>query len=436
MSEPSPVPVEGARTHPLTALVQGAVWAGVAVVGLVNTFSRGDSVGPLGDLLSLVAAIVGGLLIGLIVGFFRWYFTRFFIDGTELRIDSGVLFRTSRRIPYERLQSVDINEPFIARLIGLSEFRMEMAGGSQSFSTLRFLPLDEARQLRRVLLARAHGTAAEEAISLAEEQHDVIAVLKPDRIIIGTMLSLDFQIAVLVIVVLGIAGLAIPDAWALLGGIIPSAAWLIQIIVRRIIAQWNFTLSRGSRGLRIERGLLSRSSQTIPYERVQGVAVVEPLIWRRFGWQRLAVDIAGYGSFSDEEDGVSDTTLLPISDRPLARAVCEELIPDSDPDSVEQLQVSSRSWPFAPIGWRFRWVGASDRTFVSRSGWIARNTDLMPHRKTQSVALRQGPLQRRLGVATVEVHSPPGPVDARGRHLDADLARSVAERQTARAHRS
>jgi len=433
VSEPSTSSVEGARTHPLTALVQGTVWAGVGVIGLVNAFTRGDSFGPFSDLLAIVAAVAGGLLIGLIAGFFRWYFTRFFIDGSELRIESGVLFRTSRRIPYERLQSVDIDQPFVARLIGLCELHMEMAGGSESRSTLRFLPLSQADELRRLLLARAHGTAADEAALVADERREPIVVLAPGRIIIGTVLSLDFQIAVVVIVTLGVAGLAIPDAWAVLGGIIPSAAWLAQIIVRRVIAQWNFTLSRGSRGLRIERGLLSRSSQTIPYERVQGVAVVEPLIWRRFGWRRLLVDVAGYGASSDEENGVSDTTLLPISDGPLARAICEELIPGSDPDAVEPVRVSSRSWPLAPIGWRFRWVGASDLSFIARTGWISRTTAVMPHRKTQSVALRQGPLQRWLGVATVEVHTPPGPVDARGRHLNAGVARTVAERQIVRA---
>ena len=81
-------------------------------------------------------AIVGGLVFGLGFGYLTWYFTRYVIDGTELRITSGVLTKSSRRIPYERIQSVDIAEPLVARLFGLAELRIEMAGGSDSRTTL------------------------------------------------------------------------------------------------------------------------------------------------------------------------------------------------------------------------------------------------------------------------------------------------------------
>lgn len=430
---PEGAQTEGRRTHPLTALVQGGLWAAGGAIGLFNAFFNGEGFGVVRGLLSLVAAVGGGLVIGLVAGYLRWRFTRYFIDGTEARIESGVLFRTSRRIPYERLQSVDIDEPFLARLVGLAELHMEMAGGSESRTTLRFLRLDEARQLRRVLLSRAHGTEVHEGQPIAEEQRTVIAVVSPDRIIVGTLLSLDFLISAGAVVVLLVAGFVIPDAWALLGGIIPAGFWVVQIVGTRVIAQWNFTLSRGARGLRIERGLLSRSSQTIPFERVQGIAVVEPFLWRKIGWQRLSVDVAGYGASSEEESGVSDTTLLPIADPQLARAVAEELIPRSDPDGVDRVPASPRSWPFAPIGWRFRWVGATERTFLAQEGWIQRTTDLVPHHKTQSVALRQGPFQRWRKVATVEVHTPPGPVDAVGKHLEASTARAVALAQLDRA---
>ena len=50
----------------------------------------------------------------------------------------------------------------------------------------------------------------------------------------------------------------------------------------------------------------------------------------------------------------------------------------------------------------------------TRAAWIERTTSIVPHHKTQSVELRQGPLARWRGLATVEVHTPKGPVDANG----------------------
>src|SRR5699024_11941868 len=61
-----------------------------------------------------------------------------------------------------------------------------------------------------------------------------------------------------------------------------ALAWL-QFLSRRVIGQWEFMLTDTPSGLRIQRGLLTRSSQTLPFDRIQGVASVEPLIWRQLG---------------------------------------------------------------------------------------------------------------------------------------------------------
>jgi putative membrane protein len=420
----------GLRTHPLTAVVQGALWAVAASVGLLGSLFTGDAFGDLSPLLSLVAALVGGLLLGMGAGYVGWLFTRYVIDGTELRISSGVITKSSRRIPYERIQSVDIAEPFVARLLGLAELRIEMAGGKDSRTSLRFLSLEDTRELRRVLLSRAHGDSPVEEVA---EHRSVITIVGPDRVIIGTLLSLDFVLATAVTVGLVVAAIWFEQVVVLLGGVVAVGTWVVQIVGKRILQQWDFTLSRGERGLRIERGLFSRTSQTIPYARVQGIAVKEPFVWRRFGWQRLEVDVAGYAAHSSEEGPASSSTLLPIADRALAEAIVRELIPGVMLDDLPRTCAPSRSWPFAPVGWRYRWIAADDIAFVAREGWIERSTSIVPHRKTQSVEVRQGPLQRRRGVATIEVHTPQGPVDADGRHLDERDARAALVAQLARA---
>jgi putative membrane protein len=406
-----------------------------AVLGQLFTGGNGEDGLPLW--LDVLMRVGGGLVLGVGFGFLTWWFTRYLIDGTELRITSGILQKSSRRIPYERIQGVDIAEPFLARIIGLAELRIEMAGGKDSRTTLRFLPLDDARRLRRLLLGRAHGRAADEMDGdAAEPELELIAHVSPGRVVLGTVLSLDFLAAGLGAVGVLVVALWFDQVLAFLGGIIPLMTWLGQIVTKRVLAQWDFTLTRSDNGLRIERGLLSRTSQSIPFERVQGVAVEEPYVWRRLGWQRLEVDVAGYASEGSSDSSGSNSTLLPIADPALAAAVLDELVPGAQPAPEERVQVPRRSWPFAPIGWRYRWVASDDVAFVARSGWLERTTDVVPHARTQSVELRQGPWQRRLDVATVEIHTPKGPVDADGPHLDAADARQVAFAQLTRARRA
>lgn len=419
---------EAHRTHPLTALLQGLIWgAGVVVAVAWQVLDIED---PNWWLALLIPA---GFVVGVVAGYAGWYFTRYVIDDEEIRVEKGVLFKTSRRIPFERLQSVDINEPLVARLVGLAELTIEMAGGSESRTRLRFLTLAESRRLRRLLLDRAHGTSTEEPEAGAPDQRAVLHVVPPDQIIIGTLLSLDFVGTVLAAVASIVAGLLTEGGWAFLLVLFPAIWGIGQMISSRIVGQWNFTVSRNERGLRIERGLLSRSSQTIPYDRVQGIAVVEPLVWRQYRWARLEVDVAGYGVPTSENAGVSSTTLLPIAPQHLGRAIVDELIPDPDHGTGEQVASPRRSWPFAPIGWRYRWLRSTEHTVTTATGWITRKRSIVPHHKIQSVEFSQGPLQRRLGLASVAVHTPDGPVDAGVAHLDAATAREVAFEQVERA---
>ncbi|MET1133675.1 MAG: PH domain-containing protein, partial [Aeromicrobium sp.] len=420
---------EAHRTHPLTALLQGLIWgAGVAVAVSWQVLDLSD---PQWWALTSLPA---GFLLGVVAGWVSWLFTRYVIDDQEVRVEKGVLFKSSRRIPFERLQSVDINEPLIARLVGLSELTIEMAGGSESRTRLRFLTLTESRRLRRLLLERAHGTPTEvDGESPVDEHRQVLHVVPPDRIIIGTLLSLDFVATVAAALSSIVFAFVTETGWALLGILIPALWGIGQMITNRIIAQWDFTLSRGPRGLRIERGLLSRSSQTIPYDRVQGIAIVQPIVWRRYRWSRLDVDVAGYGAVSDDSGGVSSTTLLPIADLDLARWIVNELIPDPERGTGVRVRPSSRSRIFAPIGWRYRWLASTAHTVTTATGWITRSRSIVPHHKVQSVEFSQGPLQRRLGVASVHVHTPDGPVSAKAAHLDAEVARSVTFDEVERA---
>ena len=78
------------------------------------------------------------VMIAAVAGFVSWWFTRFIIDDEELRIETGAMFKKSKKIPFERLQSVDIIQPLAARIFGLAELRLE-AGAGDSTTKLRYL---------------------------------------------------------------------------------------------------------------------------------------------------------------------------------------------------------------------------------------------------------------------------------------------------------
>ena len=78
-----------------------------------------------------------------------------------------------------------------------------------------------------------------------------------------------------------------------LGGLIESAEMTgsHSLVSRRVVAMFHFTLAESSRGLRVTRGLTNLSSQSVPVDRIQGVRLCQPVLWRPFGWWRVDVDI-------------------------------------------------------------------------------------------------------------------------------------------------
>ncbi|WP_229053698.1 PH domain-containing protein [Aeromicrobium sp. Leaf350] len=425
----------GRRTHPLTSVVLGLGWSAAAIVGLVSSLVQGGGFESWG-LIALPVAAVGGVVVGSIIGWISWRFTLFVINDAEVKVDSGMLWKKSRRVPFERLQSVDIHEPFVARLFGLAELRLDSAGGSESRTAVRYLRLTEAQELRALLVRRAHaratGTPEESSGDVAPPPDalapplEVVAEVPPSRVVIGTLLSLDLLAAVTAAVLAVAASIWFAEPLAFFGGLLGAGGWAVQIVGSRVLDQWGYRLSRVPHGLRVERGLFTRTSETIPFDRVQGVAVVEPLVWRQLGWRQVLVAVAGAGGQGESGEQDKAATVLPIADPELARLVVDLLVPGAVEQLDERHTPPRSGWVFAPIGRRFRWIGADDVAMVSSTGWVTRRTSIVPHRKNQSVAVEQGPLQRRLGVASVSVHSPDGPVDVAGLHLGRDDAFAVA----------
>lgn len=432
---------EGTRTHPLTPLAEGVTAArwlgGIVLVGLVTGESWVRHV-------PWWAAVLGVLGLGLLTAggtAAGWWFTRYVLDATELRQTSGILVHTSRRVPYERIQSVDVTEPFLARILGLAQLDVESAGGSDSTTSLKYLPLHEAQHMRAWLLERAGGTHeppgpeggpqpadATDAAPLLDE----VASVPLGRLVLATFLRLDVALLSLLTVGLGVATVvegAVTGTWGGLLVVVPFALGLGQLLMTRIVQNWGFTLERRGRTLRIERGLLSRVSQTVPLDRVQGLILSEPLVWRRLGWAHVEVDVAGYGPGSSSDDALEDrATLLPVAARSEALALVSRMLGGVDVEAVPRTPATRRARAVDPLQWSRRWLGLDDRVLVSRRGRFRLVTHVAPVRKIQSAGLTQGPLQRRLGLATLVVHAPPGPLLADAENLDASDVRAALER--------
>lgn len=160
-SAPEP---EGRRTSPITPLATG--WRIVAVVVVVVGVRHISDLAEdftWGRLLIALAVLLGIVAIGTAISALSWWRTTYVIaeDGVTLR--SGLVTRSRRTAPREKIESVSIERPLVARLLGLSKVIVEIAGGSESKLEIAFVSVAEADDIRRRILEVASGPTARPA---------------------------------------------------------------------------------------------------------------------------------------------------------------------------------------------------------------------------------------------------------------------------------
>ncbi len=433
-SEPPEGPAdETFRLHPLTPLALGGRILGVLVVfALFSLAGRqaGQGSGPNVTALGLYAALA---VLVVIRGLITVAVTRYHLHGGELRIDSGLLRKQSKRVRLNRVQSVDVLEPFSARIFGLAEVKVTTAGTERSAVRLRYLSLPVAKKLRADLLGRSGG--GDEGAPEAPER-PVVAV--PHGQLVGSVLleMVSWRLIFLFIgPILTVVGQQ--NGHRATSGIgIALFLWFAFLIVtavwRRVSTLWDFTVTESPDGLRIRHGLLSTSRQTVPPGRIQAILIHQPVGWRLFGWAQVRMNVAGYAGSGNSKS----TMLLPVADRDYALALVGWLLGGVDLTGIPLERPPRRASIRAPLWWRAQLVGSDDHVFMVRHGLLSRAIDVVPHERTQSVRLTSGPLQRCLALGTVHLDSTRGPVKIRAANRDSTEARAMLDRQVERARRA
>jgi putative membrane protein len=328
------------------------------------------------------------------------------------------------RYPLAQIQAIDVVRSGLARALGVSELRIRM-GGRGGAARLSYLKAAEADELRAHLLRLARGEAPERE-EPRDEHEEVLVRVPTRRLVASTLLTGATLWLVLVFVAAITVSLVFRSVSTSAGG--SSFVWIAGgaiAVYRRFNSGYGFTAARAADGLRVRGGLVQTTAETIPTGRVQSVQLTQPFLWRPFGWCSLGVDVAGRVRDSEDPErrteGKRLRTVLPVGTRDDARALLDELVPRA-PEPTQRPPRRAR-WK-SPLRYRQLRFGYDDVYAVATTGRVARVESWVPLAKAQSMRLVQGPVQRRLRVATLHL-------DTAGRRVGGAF-RDVDERDAVR----
>ncbi|MFH8699092.1 PH domain-containing protein [Streptomyces chartreusis] len=415
-------PVSERRLHPVTPLRRA--WAPVAVLIGWAVHDPDQAQRQLTRLTTTTLLIALAVLLpaAAVYGFLTWWYTHFAVTDAELRIRTGLLFRRTAHIRLERIQAIDVTQPLLARVAGVAKLKLDVIGADKK-DELAFLGAEEARALRAELLARAAGFAPETAHEVGEAPSQQLLRVPPGVLAASLVLTgATWATLAAALVVPTVLWLVTESAWTVLATAIPLVGAAGASSVGRFVTEYDWTVGESQDGLRIDHGLLDRAHETVPPGRVQTVRIVEPLLWRRRGWVRVELDVAGS----------ANSLLLPVAPREVAESVVARVLPGvTVPGRASLSRPPRRAARCVPLWWRGYGLAITDAVFAARTGLLRRSLALVPHAKVQSVRLAQGPWERLWGVADVHVDTGANKtVTARLRDAEeaSELLRGQAER--------
>lgn len=471
------------RLHPASILFDSARHVrNFALPALVAMFSTSRSadvrIGPLeygvaGMEVWLLVLLVPSILLSVA----RYLSFRLRYEDEELVVRSGLVFRNERHLPYARIQNLDAVQNVVHRLLGVVEVRVETGGGKEPEARLSVLPFAAFREMRhRVFAGRSRPDAevdgGREAVDAgAVEARTLLHLPTRELLLFGFLENKGLVLVGAAYWVLSETG-ALNRMWEWLFAVNVDVRGLVRevlaavfrgaplpagrlalavaavagflVVVRLISMAWafvrlyDFRLTRAGDDLRVEFGLLTRVTATVPLWRVQTVTIHEGWLHRWLDRASVRVETAGgrAGAVTSDREWVA-----PLLRRAALPALIAGILPGVNTTVAEWQPVHARAFQRAikpalavvlivsalaaiPLGTgavavlvpMLIWAVVGTRQYVAhlgwattedvvmfRSGWLGRRQTIARVNKIQAVATIESPLDRRASMARLRV---------------------------------
>lgn len=322
---------EWRRLDPRVVPALAVLVAGPLVPTAVVLLVAGASAGVFGAVVGIWAAIAV-LLVGARAA--EWYVSSYRVTAERVELRGGLLARSHRSLPRDRVRSVDLTADPLHRLLGLA---VVVVGTGAQGEELRLdaVARAEADRLRAELLRRESTSDRTGALARlrpvwllysAVTMSMVLAVWGAIASAFGSLSDLVQKFGLYREA--GELARSVP-LWLAIGA--PVAVLLVAGVLGALLLSvelwWGFTLTREDTGtLRVRRGLLTRRSISLEQRRLRGVELAEPLLLRWTGGARTHAIATGLSEHAGGKNQPDSKTLLPPAPRAAALRVAAAVL--------------------------------------------------------------------------------------------------------------
>ncbi|WP_160149058.1 PH domain-containing protein [Arcanobacterium ihumii] len=346
------------KFHKVTPIASlGSFWI-VIFVGIFSIVSQGlenrdintviDGAREYASLYLLLIVLGGLLLISVLVigaSAVMWKKTSFALAPNGIHHRQGVFVKKHSQIPWNRIQSVEIEQRLFGRIFGFGSVKVDAAGAHADHIELGLLRLADCSRLRKEILQaldrvrsgqsfvpvlHADSVGVEDNSELKESdafnsrtpvQTDVWGVPSSNEMAtnshqndipifdaddnendalvykLGTkqlIVANFFDTQVILVAfftLMPVIGLIASGDISFFAVVLPifAAGWNV---IKSLIDDYGTKIYLSENGLRRRAGLTKVITRTVPPTRVHAIGISQPLLWRRFDWWKVVLTTA------------------------------------------------------------------------------------------------------------------------------------------------
>lgn len=407
-----------------------------------------------------VAAVIATIFS--IIKFFRYYF---YIQNDELIIEQGVLNKSKTNVPFDRIQTINLEQNIIHRLFNVVMLKVDTAGSAEAELTFQAIDHETANKLSELLLSKRKKLAKTAAV-LAQSaapvspyktilQLDVPALLKAGMVE-NHLRSGGLIFAFLFYIWQGAAEVGMEDVvegqvstieyGLVLVGILLVLFVLLSFmisLVRMVIKNYDLKFMRSSNGFKINAGLFTKRDVSALDHKIQVISWEDNPLKKLIGIKDLRLRQAGSKAINVSKSikipGCSEGNIAQVTDSLYGKnALAGIHFTNIHPSYFHRialyvLLLGSALWSL------FYWIGSTQmvilvtvavllilvtrylsmtkKTYgyngemlVVNGGSYGDKTEVLPIYKIQSFSKISSPYQRRKGLCSLVIYTASGRV--------------------------
>ncbi|MCF6299871.1 MAG: PH domain-containing protein [Proteobacteria bacterium] len=318
-------------------------------------------VGTKGELQDWI--FIGIVAFAAIATIFQFWFYHYWLEEDRLVVKEGILFKSLRQIPYQRIQNLNIERNILHKIFNVATLQIESASGSRPEATIRVISNLQVKRIQDIVKGKSELTdhskkeQTEQDKPLFELSNKEVTKygfishrsLLPVGIIISIISQSDSLRAQAYSYFEGLIGSLHVELWGyqqwLFNGLAFTVTLLLMVWLSSILLSflqlYQFKLSKVNSKLQAEMGLLTKLSSTIPIKRIQLIRIGFSPLHKWFNRQTIKMETAGGVT---EHSGLTMSWIAPLISPQKGGNLLSQIHPEINWHKLNWQPLEKRAW--------------------------------------------------------------------------------------------